>query len=70
MAERGFDSDAIRRVICSGDVEEDPTLTEVAGDWKFKIVLRMPTGRVAGVVVVIEKDRQLILITAEWEDRR
>lgn len=70
MAERGFDADAVRRVLRGGDVEEEPRETEDSGDWKFKVVLKMPTGRVAGVVVVIEQGKRLILITAEWEDSR
>jgi hypothetical protein len=70
MAERGIDSDAVLRILRSGDVETDPEEASQPGDWKAKIVRKLATGRVAGVVTVVRKKGQLVLITAEWEDHR
>ena len=70
MSERGIDSDAMLRILRTGDIEGEPQETEKAGDWKLKVVRKMNSGRVAGVVTVIAQNSRLVLITAEWEDRR
>jgi FAD synthase len=70
MAERGIDSDAVLRILRTGDVEDEPRETEKAGDWKIKVVRKMNSGRVAGVVTVIAQNSRLVLVTTEWEDRR
>ena len=70
MEERGIDADAVLRVLRGGDVEEEPTEADVPGDWKVKIVLKLGTGRVAGVALVLMQSNRLVLMTAEWEDRR
>jgi hypothetical protein len=70
MAERGIDSDAVLRILRTGDVEDEPQKTRKAGDWKFKVVRKMNSGRVAGVVTVIAQNSRLVLVTTEWEDRR
>jgi hypothetical protein len=70
MAQRGIDSDAVLRILRTGDVEDEPQQTEKAGDWKFKVVRKMNSGRVAGVVTVIAQNSRLVLVTTEWEDRR
>lgn len=69
MRERGFDTDAVLRILRTGDVEDDPE-EEDPGDWKIKIVRKMANGRVAGVVTVVVRNSRLVLITVEWEDRR
>lgn len=70
MVARGIDTDAVLRILRDGDVEEEPCAGDKPGDWKFKVVRKMGTGRVAGVVTVLVENSRLILITAEWEDRR
>ncbi len=70
MSERGIDSDAVLRILRSGDVEDEPQEARKAGDWKIKLVRVMNTGRAAGVVTVLVENSRLVLITAEWEDRR
>jgi hypothetical protein len=70
MSERGIDSDAVLRILRGGDVEEEPQEAKKSGDWKIKLVRVMNTGRVAGVVTVLVENSRLVLITAEWEDRR
>jgi hypothetical protein len=70
MSERGIDSDAVLRILRSGDVEEEPQEAKRPGDWKIKLVRAMNTGRAAGVVTVLVENSRLVLITAEWEDRR
>lgn len=70
MTERGIDTDAVLRILRTGDVEDDPAEGNKTGDWKIKIVRTMGTGRTAGVVTVLLENGCLVLITAEWEDRR
>jgi hypothetical protein len=70
MAERGIDSDAVLRILRTGDVEEEPEEAKKPGDWKIKLVRMMGTGRVAGVVTVLVQTSRLVLVTTEWEDRR
>jgi Domain of unknown function (DUF4258) len=70
MSERGIDSDAVLRILRTGDVEDEPQEAEKAGDWKLKVVRKMNSGRVAGVVTVIAQNSRLVLVTTEWEDRR
>src|SRR6266705_6169326 len=59
MSERGIDSDAVLRILRTGDVEDEPQETEKAGDWKLKVVRKMNSGRVAGVVTVIAQNSRL-----------
>jgi FAD synthase len=69
MAERGIDSNAVLQILRTGDVDDEPEESlESPGDWKSKVTRKMPTGRVAGVVVAITRLEELVLITAEWED--
>lgn len=71
MAERGIDSDAVLGILKNGDVEEEPSPdNEDPRDWHVKIVRKMRTGRTAGVALVIENARRLILKTTQWEDGR
>ena len=70
MAQRGIDSDAVLRILRSGDIESEPQEGNKPGDWKVKVTLKMATGRVAGVVAAITKDDRLVIITTEWEDHR
>jgi hypothetical protein len=70
METRGIDSDAVLRILRQGDIDDDPSEGENPGDWKIKLVLKLPTGRVAGVVAVITRNDCLVLITAEWEDHQ
>lgn len=71
MLARGIDTDAVLRILRTGEVEEDPTESERRnGDWKIKLTRKMATGRVAGVVTVLVQSGRLILLTAEWEDGR
>jgi hypothetical protein len=70
MEERGIDTDAVLRILRGGDVEEEPVPGKKPGDWKIKIVRMMGTGRVAGVVTILVENCRLVLMTAEWEDRR
>ncbi len=70
MSARGIDSDAVLRILRQGDIADDPCEGKDLGDWKIKLTLRLPTGRVAGVVCVITRDNHLVLTTAEWEDQQ
>ena len=70
MAERGIDSGAVLRILRQGDIDSLPEAQSKPGEWKVKLTRMMPTGRVAAVVTVIVRDRRLILVTTEWEDRR
>ncbi len=70
MEERGIDADAVLRILREGHVEDPPEEQKSAGDWKAKVVRKMNTGRVAGVVTIIVQNSRLVLKTAEWEDRR
>jgi hypothetical protein len=71
MIERGIDVDAVLRILRTGDVEGEPIESDKrAGDWKIKLTRLMGTGRVAGVATVLVQNRRLVLVTAEWEDRR
>jgi len=70
MEERGIDSDAVLRILRQGDVDTLPEPQSKKGQWKVKLTRKMATGRVAAVVTVIVKDRRLILLTTEWEDRK
>jgi FAD synthase len=70
MEARGIDTDAVLRILREGDVEEEPCAGEKQGDWKIKVVRKMGNGRTAGVVTVLVDCTRLILITAQWEDRR
>ena len=69
MEERGFDDMDLHRVLESGSVVIAPTLTE-RGEWKCKVVKRLRGTRDAGVVTVIARNDQLIILTMEWEDVR
>ena len=70
MGQRGIDSDAVLRILRQGDIGDDPREGDKPGDWKVKVTLKMPTGRVAGVLAVITHDDRLVLITTEWEDHQ
>jgi hypothetical protein len=70
MVERGFSTLDVLRVLRDGDIEDDPVRARIPGDWRVKLVLRLERGRTAGVVTVIASGGVLILVTAEWEDRR
>jgi hypothetical protein len=70
MEARGIDADAVLRILRDGDCEEPPVEAEVVGDWKLKMVRKLATGRFAGVALALTQDDRLVLITAEWEDRR
>ena len=69
MEERGFTTRDLFLVLCKGTVEEKPIRTD-QGDWKCKIVKRLPGQREAGVVTVIQRNNRLIIVTMEWEDLR
>jgi hypothetical protein len=70
MQERDIDSDAVLKILRHGDVAGEPSEGDKPGDWKVKLTHKMPTGRVAGVVIVITRDDRLVLITTEWEDHQ
>jgi hypothetical protein len=69
MENRAIDADAVLRILRTGYVDSPPTEANRPGEWKAKITKRLSSGRVAGVVTVIVKERRLILLTAEWEDK-
>ena len=60
----------VRRILRDGEVEDAPVGARKPGDWRVKMVRRLESGRVAGVVTVIASRDILILVTAEWEDGR
>lgn len=68
MIQRGIDSDAVLRVLRTGYISEDPIEGRAQGEWKLKVVRKMTSGRVAGVVTILVRDDHLRLVTAEWED--
>jgi hypothetical protein len=70
MAQRGIDAGAVLRILRHGDVEEDPEEAKKPGDWKIKLTRIMASGRTAGIVTVLIENSRLVLVTAEWEDRR
>jgi hypothetical protein len=41
-----------------------------AGEWKVKLVVWLDgTSRKMGVVVIVVRDKRLLIKTTEWEDR-
>jgi uncharacterized DUF497 family protein len=70
MEKRGIQADDVLKILRQGDVEEEPEAAKKEGEWKVKIVEKLETGRVAGVVTVITKGSRLVLVTTEWEDHR
>lgn len=69
MEERGFDDTDMFRVLEEGTVTVPPVQVG-HGDWKCKVVKRLRGTRDAGVVTVIARKGQLIVVTMEWEDVR
>jgi hypothetical protein len=70
MVERGISTLDVLRILRDGEVEDTPVGARKPGDWRVKLVRRLDSGRVAGVVTVIASRDTLILVTAEWEDGR
>lgn len=68
-AARDITKDEIYRILRSGFVKGEPTLTN-QGEWKCKITHRVRGARDAGVVTVILFDGRLFIKTVEWEDLR
>jgi DNA-binding transcriptional regulator YiaG len=54
------------RVLRDGEIEDDPFKARILGDRRVKLVRRLDSGRMAGVVTVIASRDTLILVTAEW----
>jgi hypothetical protein len=69
MLERGFNNRDLLNVLTTGQIINQPVLTE-RGEWKCKVVKRIRGSRDAGVVTVIAKGDRLIVLTMEWEDMR
>jgi Domain of unknown function (DUF4258) len=70
MQQRGFDSDAVTRILRTGDIEGEIEGGSSQGDWKVKLTRSMGNGRTAGVVTMVIQDCRLVLLTVEWEDFR
>ena len=70
MLERGIDTDAVLRVLRSGDIDQDPVAGDAKGEWIVKLTRKMTGGRTVGIVTILLKENRLRLVTAEWEDLR
>lgn len=58
-----------KRIIERGELKNDhiePGDNE--GEWRLTMVDRVKPNRDAGVVVVVIKDKRLLVVTVEWED--
>jgi hypothetical protein len=64
-----IDSDVLR-VLRTGFIEGLPKKTNVAGEWKCKMVKAIRGGREVGVVTIILVGGRLFVKTVEWEDLR
>lgn len=70
MQERDINSTDLYRILRLGIVEQDPEPTR-NGEWTCKITHRLRGRRTAGVVLVIRKKADaLVIVTVEWEDKR
>jgi hypothetical protein len=69
MVERDFTDMELFRILRTGHVIEEPTLTEKR-EWKAKIIKKLRGQREAGVITIFTRDNSLFVKTIEWEDWR
>jgi hypothetical protein len=67
MVERDIVVSDLYRVLRNGFVDDDGELTD-QGEWKYKVTLKMASGREIGAVTIIVHDQKLFVMTVEWED--
>lgn len=67
MYQRGITSkmlfDTLKKGLICGDIEPAKK-----GDLKLKLTHKIPNLRHVGVVTVVKREEQLIIVTVEWED--
>lgn len=69
MVERGFSDRDLFKVLRSGSIDGEPARTP-RGEVKCKMTYRLIGNRDAGAVTVIVDDKELLIVTMEWEDMR
>jgi FAD synthase len=69
MLERDFSTRDVLTALRLGTVENAPECPR-QGHWKCKVTHGHHRGRAMGVVTVIVHDKQLHVVTVEWEDGR
>ncbi len=55
------------RVLREGQVADRPKVDDRTNDWKCKITKRLVGSKAIGVVTLIVKNDELVIITVEWE---
>lgn len=67
--ERDIDDDDVLKVIELGDIEGDIVRGDHPGEWKCCVVGRpLWAERDVGVVTVVVRDQEVLIITVEWMD--
>lgn len=69
--ERAIDILDVREVLRFGEIEGPIRAGVRRGEWVCKVTAKPGTSsRKVGVVVAVVRDKELFLITVEWEDTR
>lgn len=68
LIERDISDAMMFRVLRKGEIDGDISRGKKAGDWVVKITGCMLGSRDVGVVTAVVQNRQLVIITVEWED--
>lgn len=67
MEERDVSMQDIERILKNGFCAEPP-VRDNKGQWKCKLIRHHSGNRDVGVVTIILKRQELLIITVEWED--
>lgn len=68
MVERGIVALDVYRVLRSGQIRGPISKGKRDGEIHCKVAYQIRGSREVGVVVVVVRDQQLVILTAEWED--
>jgi len=68
MLERDITDEVALDVLRNGYLAGEVELGKNPGEWKLKVAKQIKGRRQVGVVVVVIRERRLLVKTVEWED--